>query len=1080
VLKKTLVFFSILLLFLTTPVQAVETADKSGKCRLQFVNTVKLEPNLESFSSAMTRNLFLTREQAAFFQLYRAGFFGDMGTYTSANFNTLMDILDEYPELSFSKEPLREQFVVFEKKIYKSPESLNQFIISFKRTYAKVKGLFSIEANLGVWKKLLSFKERESQDVEKYLSAFLSSADWDFLKDSSKSHKEKVLFLYEVLNQIREEKLKSSQEVQKISQAMLDLVHTAGFGELHLNQLTKSKSAEKRLEGLHKILDRRDAIAIELGFEGHFSEMEEFLKVHPSHLIKRDNIYDILREIERDFKKKGSYEVENSQEIRVRALSIQESPYRGCLGGWDCSSNTYFEKALDPNFYYFTMTDAQNISSGQITVVLGTARSQEGERIKTAFVDKIQNVRNEELILMLEAVRRSLEEKGYKLGLPQETGGEMGLSNLGFTREYIKEWMQSQNQKSLEFFEPHASPYKFEKGYSRAYDKLSLFEFEVLSDEGAAMRIRAGSVHPFKTAPELDIKNFYEKLLSLSVSKRELDQIHFLNQLVILHRLESFPLSERELRSLLEEKLRDRSLSFNVRKKAFFTTIEFYVDRGEPFGYKEMMLFLDMFSVQEEKAVLGEMSNWRNSWNPRRRAFIAGLIFKEEEESVSILRSERLGLIVDLNAVNRMMGEPALVVASRKGQTKAIKLLIEKGADVNAKDDEGNTALMWTSFHGNTEIAKLLIEKAADINAKDNEGKTALMWASFYGKTETAELLIEKGADINIKDNEGDTALMVAGSNGEIKTVKLLIEKGADIHEKDKKGKTTLIWAILMGESEIAKFLIEKGADVNAKDNEGKTALMSASFYGNTEIVKLLIEKGADINAKYNEGKTALMWTILMGQPEVAKLLIEKGADVNAKDKQGNTALMWVGRSGKTETVAKLLIEYGTDLNAKDNEGKTALMWAILMGQPEIAKLLIEKGTDVNAKDKQGNTVLMWVGRSGKTETVAKLLIEYGMDVNAKDNEGKTALMWVILMGEPEIAKFLIEKDADVNAKDNEGKTALMWASFYGKTEIVKLLIEKGADVNAKDYQGNTALMLVRWSGKTKIVKLLIEYGADI
>ena len=82
---------------------------------------------------------------------------------------------------------------------------------------------------------------------------------------------------------------------------------------------------------------------------------------------------------------------------------------------------------------------------------------------------------------------------------------------------------------------------------------------------------------------------------------------------------------------------------------------------------------------------------------------------------------------------------------------EAIKLLIEKGADLNAIDKYGYTALIWACRNNNIEIVKLLIEKGADINAKNFIGYTALIWACRNNNTEVIKLLIEKELILMIK-----------------------------------------------------------------------------------------------------------------------------------------------------------------------------------------------------------------------------------------------------------------------------------------------------------------------------------------
>lgn len=171
--------------------------------------------------------------------------------------------------------------------------------------------------------------------------------------------------------------------------------------------------------------------------------------------------------------------------------------------------------------------------------------------------------------------------------------------------------------------------------------------------------------------------------------------------------------------------------------------------------------------------------------------------------------------------------------AAEDGDLKKIKSMLNK--EINIKtliksvDKENNTALILASKFGYNEIVKILIENGADINAKDNEGTTALMNAAmdidYYTNDEICKLLIENGADINAKDLQGNNAL---------------------------------IYASIFEHFDIIKLLIESGAEINAKNNDGYTALMEASSNGNLETVKLLIENGADVNIKNNDGKTAL------------------------------------------------------------------------------------------------------------------------------------------------------------------------------------------------------------------------------
>jgi len=139
-----------------------------------------------------------------------------------------------------------------------------------------------------------------------------------------------------------------------------------------------------------------------------------------------------------------------------------------------------------------------------------------------------------------------------------------------------------------------------------------------------------------------------------------------------------------------------------------------------------------------------------------------------------------------------------LIKAAKKGNLELVNSLIESGIDVNSRNEEGWTPLICASFKSkyeeHTDLIKLLLEKGADLNAKTVKyGSTALMLASANGLVETAKMLMEAGADMNIKDKEDSTALIYALENGWIEIAKMLIEAGAQIDDKNKDDVLTLI-----------------------------------------------------------------------------------------------------------------------------------------------------------------------------------------------------------------------------------------------------------------------------------------------
>ena len=115
-----------------------------------------------------------------------------------------------------------------------------------------------------------------------------------------------------------------------------------------------------------------------------------------------------------------------------------------------------------------------------------------------------------------------------------------------------------------------------------------------------------------------------------------------------------------------------------------------------------------------------------------------------------------------------------LLEAAWMGRTETVKLLVEKGVNVDVTDGLGWTPLHEAAWMGKTEVLKLLIEKGADINAADKDGNTPLHRASRRGRTDALRLLMEKGADLNAADKDGNTPLRWAELEGRTDALRLL------------------------------------------------------------------------------------------------------------------------------------------------------------------------------------------------------------------------------------------------------------------------------------------------------------------
>jgi ankyrin repeat protein len=196
-------------------------------------------------------------------------------------------------------------------------------------------------------------------------------------------------------------------------------------------------------------------------------------------------------------------------------------------------------------------------------------------------------------------------------------------------------------------------------------------------------------------------------------------------------------------------------------------------------------------------------------------------------------------------------GETALNIAAGSDNVDAVVILLRKGAQVNLKGYLERSPL----FHSRSaSIAKLLLDAGANLNARDALGQTPLMYAPF----EVSKLLIDLGADVNLVDKDGFSALSVTAEYGEKEKVDLLLLNGADVNARAQNGWTALIASGGRSSADVAETLLQHGADPNAKMDDGLTALMRAATWNSPQTAKVLLKFGADPNAKMDDGTTAL------------------------------------------------------------------------------------------------------------------------------------------------------------------------------------------------------------------------------
>ncbi|GFX74022.1 ankyrin-1 [Trichonephila clavipes] len=414
-------------------------------------------------------------------------------------------------------------------------------------------------------------------------------------------------------------------------------------------------------------------------------------------------------------------------------------------------------------------------------------------------------------------------------------------------------------------------------------------------------------------------------------------------------------------------------------------------------------------------------------------------------------------------------GFTSLHLAAENGCLELVNLLLKRGADVNAKTDQLNTALHLSSFNGYTDILKTLIMNGADINVHNVNGGTALHNAAENGHEDIVEILLEHGAKVNAVEGCNFSPLNFAAYYGYFNIVKTLINFKADINNITNNEATPLLMAAKSGHLEIVQFLCYKKASLHFKDIIGYTALHLSCANGHTDIVKYLVQKGAKIEGVNVYNQIPLHLAAEKGHIEIVEILILEGNDLNFKDDFGSTALHYSSKNEHLDVV-KILIRNGAVINIWNNMHVSPLFLTIENGNFEIIEFLIAEGADINLTNYLGHKALHFSILYRKKE-VLEYLIQKGENVN-DPCDGLTPLQFAVQNNDFEMAQVLINNGAEIDADSDSGLTPLCLAVRNNNKEIVKILLKYGADINAKKSLPLSSAILF---GLNNIAAILLE-----
>lgn len=523
-------------------------------------------------------------------------------------------------------------------------------------------------------------------------------------------------------------------------------------------------------------------------------------------------------------------------------------------------------------------------------------------------------------------------------------------------------------------------------------------------------------------------------------------------------------------------------------QKRNFAHIKFYAERGadinsaDKAGDTPLTLALKDGQAMLEMLVnrTNALSHDSNGNTPLHTAVIVNASIEQIRYLISLTDdinarnsdgNNALYLAVERN--NKKIGELLLaknadIFSTNNANDSPLHLALKKGGDtqgwlitsrtISATDGSGNTALHYAVEWGLKKAALSLIEKGANPEAKNANGETPLFSAAKTNDPAMTALIVKGGSSIKARDNFGSSPLHTAVRWDADASVRELVQLGIDVNAQNVAGKSALSEAVLAGKLSTAKLLIDSGADINASDNTGRTILMDAIRSRNADVIAMLLSNKANPQIQEINGRNAYHEAVLTGDARIIALVRNAGGKALSRDKNGNTPFSLA--FDKSDDLVKTVL--GNDRTITDSDGNTPFHIIVQAKGPlRILSLLASLGYPFDTRNAEGMTPLGYAVENND-ENYARILLQNGANpFSSIDKKGRNAATIALASEErilADIAKYAGTKS------DIQGNTLLHYASRTASADTIRKLLAYGLDANAKNISGETPYMTaLRW-----------------
>lgn len=421
-------------------------------------------------------------------------------------------------------------------------------------------------------------------------------------------------------------------------------------------------------------------------------------------------------------------------------------------------------------------------------------------------------------------------------------------------------------------------------------------------------------------------------------------------------------------------------------------------------------------------------------------------------------------------------------LAVEKNDEELLKFFLKKDPTLRMHSTfEDNRSLLHVAAVSNhPKLINLLLEHGADINARTCNGETALHLAAAAGNVDVVKQLIYSGFQIDATDTNGSIPLQYAIRNNRRSVILLLTNLPKSLTSRVSEGVTSnpslLHYAVIKNDEEFFNLALKNvNVDINSRTKDGETPLHFAIIYNRLKLIYELVKRGADINARSTDGETPLHFAAALGQSHSIEFLLKKAADVNSVTTAGSTPLHYALDRDRCNDIVG---GYNRPLSLLDD----------LKPRFTIVKNLLKNRAVINIRDHSGKTPLHYamamivMNRNNlryRIDTI-RYLVNYGAKINALCNNNCTPMFYGFDTMDEKMLWWLIRRGANVTSNHNNAESFLSKAIKFKNLKMIDVLLEAGVKVNSRNIFEASFSNVIDKSNYFEILEMLSNRTFDV